>query len=98
MHKQSLASQIHRPRRPLIQIVKGMVAVTFLGGCRLDGPDYNNFPTSDGGDASADASRDDAAHDAGHDAGKDAKGDDAAIEDAGNDADRADAADAGDAG
>jgi hypothetical protein len=39
--------------RPLIKAVKGMVAVTFLGGCRL-GPGYGEpYTPPDAGDSGA---------------------------------------------
>ncbi len=44
-----------RPRRPLIKAVKGMLAVAFLGGCRLSNNNLS-FSNQDQPDASSDDS------------------------------------------
>jgi hypothetical protein len=73
----SSALPVSRPRRPLIKILKGMIAVSFLGGCRLGeshpdvSPPLPDAGSDDAGfvDAGLDASR---APDAEDDAGLDA--------------------------
>jgi hypothetical protein len=70
-----------RQRRPIIKVIKGMLAVAFLGGCRVPAPDYE--PAVDAGDAGSQSHAD---------AGDAGAGDAADAADA---ADSADSADAG---
>jgi hypothetical protein len=83
---------VQRSRRPLIKAIKGMLAVTFVGGCRL-APVYQDAGTKD---ASDDVSASDATTDSATDASFDAHD---SSPDAENDAsDAAEATDAADSG
>jgi hypothetical protein len=73
---------VQRSRRPLIKAIKGMLAVTFVGGCRL-APVYQDAGTNDASDdvSASDATTDsttdgatDASFDA-HDSSPDAEND-----------------------